>query len=311
MEGRMHEKSIWEVGTTIENRYEIREVRGGGMGILYVVYDHDIQRLMAVKTPRSEYLSDIRDVELFLHEAKVMLSVKGSDRVVTAYFVKYIRGIPCLFMEYIEGGNLRNLIGNLDMMSALHLSIQFCYGMLYLHDFMGIVHRDIKPENILITKEGFVKITDFGFGDFFWPKFIGIKRNQDSEAESQYIAGTYPYMPPEQWIGQHTGKWSDIYSFGIVLYEMLTGHLPFFGQSRTEWRQLHMQATPVRLSKIISTIPTDIDILVTSCLEKDFSRRPHDFFDIVKVLERIYIQITGKEFSLSDNKSLSIYKKRR
>lgn len=291
----------WQIGDVIEDRYEIKKILGeGGMGDVYLVYDIGLHRHMIIKTPKHQYLEE-GGIELFLHEGHVMTSVKGSLHIVTAYFVKEIAGRPCLLMEYIEGHNLRQFIGSLSLGQAVHFAVQFSRGMGYLHEFMGIVHLDIKPSNILITRDGIVKITDFGLGDFFHPKTLGMDMSQDSESERQQIAGTYSYMAPEQWEGKGIGKWSDIYSFGVVFYEMLTGQLPYYGNNRSEWHQAHMKAVPTKPSLIRLEIPTHVDELALKCLEKLPSNRPSSFYYIQNQLEEICIQLTGKAFSYTNS----------
>lgn len=308
----------WKIGEKVEGRYEILDIKEGGMGYLYIVYDHGIGRLMAVKTPKDEYLVDQNKIQLFLNEAKVMTSVKGSIHIVNAYFVKEIDKKPCLFMEYIEGSNLRQLIGRIKLWIAIHFSIQFSRGMGYLHEYMGIVHRDIKPENILITREGILKITDFGLGGFFRPKIFGLGNGRDSECDSQFAAGTYPYMPPEQWKGEGTGKWSDIYSFGIVLYEMVCGRCPFDPKEEYPnlhpaalgffYKELHCKKDPPDPLQFQPNIPDNLRSLMLKCISKRPSERPDNFFDIRRQLEKIIIEITGKEFSYSDIQQINIWR---
>jgi serine/threonine protein kinase len=291
----------WQVGEIINDRYEIKELRSGGMGEVYILYDRYLSRSLAAKTLKSNYLSNRNMRELFYKEMNITTSIKSNFHLVIPYFIKVIDGRPFIFMEYIEGSNLKTLIGQLNFSFSLHLSIQLCAGMLYLHEFLGIVHRDLKPENILINKNGIVKITDFGLGGFHYSTILwGDREGQDSEVESQYIRGTKPYMSPEQWNGQHIGKWSDIYSFGIVIYELLTRNLPFHGQNDAEWRLLHTKTIPKTPSKINPIIPMELDQLISKCLEKDFRCRPSHFSDIMKELESIYLKEIGKKFSYDD-----------
>jgi eukaryotic-like serine/threonine-protein kinase len=287
----------WRPGILLENRYEIRNTLGGGFGEVHIVYDHALQRLMAMKTLRREYLADASAVQRFFQEANMMVETKSHRHFVTAYFAKMVAGKLCLFMEYVEGGSLRRRIGRLDLRSVLSIATQFCDGMTYLHDFVGIIHGDIKPENILISREGIVKITDFGLASYFWPRRMAhwvTGTDHDSGPDTPIMGGTYPYMPPEQWTGVNVGRWSDVYAFGVVLYEMLASRLPFLGRSGAEWAQLHAYAIPARLSTVQPAIPADLDLLVARCLEKDPSRRPPDFSSIDDVLLRMCTRSTGR-----------------
>jgi serine/threonine protein kinase len=255
----------------------------GGMGQVVVVYDESLARTMALKTLKPEFVGDRTRVEGFLREAKVMMEVKGSDFIVTSYLVRLFEDRPGLLMEFVDGQNLRSYIGRLSLRDATTFASQISRGMWYLHELMRIAHLDIKPENVLITAQGVAKLTDFGLGSFLndlpWLSGHGL-------AVYQSVSGTCPYMSPEQWSGRGIGKLSDMYSFGVLLFELLTGQLPFRSNTIEGWMRAHITQQPPAPSTLRNDIAPTLSKLVLACLQKEPERRPQSFWWIGKELAR-------------------------
>jgi serine/threonine protein kinase len=274
------------------------------MGEVYVVWDVDLRRPAVLKTIRADLAADAHVVELFVREAEVVQSVKRAPHVVTTYLASRICGRPCLVMEYVDGGNLRQLIGRVDLPLMLRLSSEFCSGMLHLHRVAGVVHRDIKPENVLIDRAGHVKITDFGLGGFFRTA-LQARVGRASAADAQTACGTWAYMSPEHWRGTNQGPWSDIYSFGAMLHEMIVGSPPFDplrdrpglrrGELEEAFRQHHLLASVPGLRASRPDVPARLQDLVWACLEKHPNDRPGSFGDIHAVIVAAYHDVTGQD----------------
>jgi serine/threonine protein kinase len=200
-----------------------------------------------------------------------------------------VDGQPHILLEYIDGGSLRDKLelGKLGVCQSLDLAIQFCDGMIYANSVdigegkRGIVHRDVKPENIMLTKEGVLRITDFGL-----VKALGAPSAERS-------AGTPEYMSPEQFETMDMDTRSDIYSFGVVLYEMLTGRRPFpeMDDERLRfehYKDCYQHAAPMQLSKFEPTIPKELEKAVLKCLEKNPEDRFENFEELRKNMMDVY-----------------------
>jgi tetratricopeptide (TPR) repeat protein/tRNA A-37 threonylcarbamoyl transferase component Bud32 len=305
----------WKVGERIEGRYEIHEIKRGGMGIVFLCYDNETKSPVAIKTFQDKYLTDKDSVDRFMWEAETWVRLEKHKNIVRANYVLDISGRPYIFLEYISGdktygSDLRGWIwGNgLDLNTTLNFAIQFCMGMEHAErkfNEMGkvFVHRDIKPENIMVTQDKVVKITDFGLVK----AITGLKRDIDigsikdevtgterfgfSKAGS--ISGTPPYMSPEQCRGeQNIDIRSDIYAFGCVLYEMLTGRPPFIFHTFDDYRMHHLKVEPRPPKELSSDIPKQLNTLVMKCLEKEPSKRYQDFKSLMDELSEMYFQLT-------------------
>jgi len=217
----------YKVGDVIIRFYKVKDVKRGGFGIVYLCYTRGGQ-MFAVKSFQDKYFyreDKIADkvVEDFYREDETWVKLEKHRNIVRVHFVYGIAGKPHIFMEYVDGGNLRDWIRDrrLDLARSLDFAIQFCNGMIYANGKdlgegkRGIVHRDIKPENIMLTKEGVLKIADFGL-----VKALGAPT-------AERPIGTPEYMSPEQFETMDVDTRADIYSLGVVLYEMLSGRPPF------------------------------------------------------------------------------------
>jgi len=212
------------VGRMIAGRYEIVEKIGsGGMGVVWKAKDKILDRHVALKILRPEMSEDQAFVQRFRQEAKAAASLSHSN-IVNIYDVGQDRGLHYIVMELVEGQTLRdklNEAGRLSVDEAVNIAIQICLGLAHAHA-CGIIHRDIKPQNILITNTGQVKVADFG---------IARALGSASNTGKSIVVGSASYLSPEQVTNQAVTAASDLYSLGVVLYEMVTGELPYTGDT--------------------------------------------------------------------------------
>ena len=303
----------WQVGDKIANRYEIYQILGGegktGMGIVYICYDHKHKTPYALKTFQEKYLSSEDILKLFEREALVWTHLERYPYILRAHWVDRLEDRLFIILEYIapdkQGRNtLTHYLGNLSFPETLKFSIQFCYGMEYAYSKGIDAHRDIKPDNIMITSDKTVKITDFGLVKAF--QEIQLKEDIISQEESlrlsifqskgKRICGTFPYMAPEQFDG-YADKRSDIYAFGIVLYQMATnGRLPFIGRTQQEYERLHRYG-----------LSSPLYPLIQKCLEKDPNDRFQDFATIREELQNLLLKETGETISSPKKEELEAW----
>jgi serine/threonine protein kinase len=264
----------WQKGNMIldpftnESRWEIYDIKMGGMGIVYVVYDHKFHEPFAAKTFRDEVVRDKPHIaDLFLQEALAWVNLDFHQNVTQARFVKYLQGKPFVFLEYVSGGDLESWIYDKhlpdDIPQTLRFAIQFCDGMIHAISKAITAHRDVKPANCLITHDSTLKVTDFGMA-----KSIAADKRHGGRG------GTDPYMSPEQWDDfMGVDVRADIYSFGVMLFEMVTGQWPFNGRTRQEFEHLHRTQNPPSLKSKIRDLTPEISRLesvIQTCLQKGF-----------------------------------------
>jgi coenzyme F420-reducing hydrogenase delta subunit-like protein len=295
----------WAKGYKILNRYEIIDIKRGGMGIVYIAHDHDWDQNFAIKTFQDKYLWDENVIQRFMEEAETWTKLERHTNIVFANFVTKIEGKPLLFLEYIDSGDLSQLIGKLSIEETLDFAIQFCTGMEYAYQKLGVIHRDIKPGNVMVQTDpnfrfGYAfKITDFGLvksiGSEFQEKFVEISSGM----------GTLPFMPPEQFPDQIQKKFSfkgqvttrsDIYSFGITLYLLLTGKLPFNDLNEI------ITKYPEPPKNLNSNIPENFNLSIIKCLEKNPDNRYADFSELKVNLIEIYNILTGENYDVIGKK---------
>jgi len=169
----------WQVGKWIVNHYEVRDIKSGGMGIVYITWDEDADRMLAIKTLQDKFISSKEAKDRFVSEATTWVNLERHTNIVYAHFVVNIDEMPYVFLEYVKGGDLSQNIGKLDISHTLDFTIQFCIGMDYANKELGIIHRDIKPQNIMITTEGVLKVTDFGLATTAGRTVLGEKLGDD------------------------------------------------------------------------------------------------------------------------------------
>jgi len=303
----------WTVGQTIEERYQIKEIKEGGMGIVYIVQDLEALRqkrrvTLAVKTFKDKFIWSERVVQRFFLEVDTWVKLGRHKNIVFAIYAKEIGGKPFLFMEHVDGSSLREWIEKkrLTIPQALNFAIQVCEGTAYAYDTMKIIHRDIKPENILITKTNAAKIADFGLVKIFDEPTLPSETKSEEERRALRLVGpegwcTPPYTSPEQWIdAKNVTTRSDIYCFGVMLYEMLTGRKPFYGTTTEEVKYKHQHEKPLNPKELNPSILPQLDSLVMRCLEKDPSNRYQSFGELKTELEKINDSLPGKKPLVAD-----------
>ncbi len=260
-------------------RYRIlSRVGEGGMAEVYRARDSVLNRIVAIKVLRPQFASDEEFVERFRREAQAAASLSHPN-IVSIYDVGQDGDRYYIVMEYVSGRSLKDLIreqGPLSPDRAAWIASQILAALDHAHK-NNIVHRDIKPHNILVTPEGRVKVTDFG---------IARATSTSALTETGTIIGTVNYFSPEQARGEAAGVGSDIYSLGVVLYEMLTGRVPFRGDTPIAIALQHLQNTAIPPSELSPRVPRDLDRVVMKALEKDPSRRYQHARDMMRALER-------------------------
>jgi len=267
-------------GSNFGDRYQIIEELGkGGMGKVYRVLDKKLNEEAALKLIKPDISSDKKIIERFKTELKLARKI-GHPNVGRMYELLEHEGTHYITMEYVAGQDLKGLIrqsGQLAIGTSLSVVKQVCEGLAEAHR-LGVVHRDLKPSNIMIDKEGSARIMDFGIARSLKAK--GITR-------AGVMIGTPEYMSPEQIEAKETDQRSDIYSLGVILYEMLTGRLPFEGDTPLSIAVQHRSDTPKDPRAINAQIPEDLGLAIFKCLEKDKGDRYQTVKELQSVLDKI------------------------
>ncbi|HRC74344.1 MAG TPA: protein kinase, partial [Kouleothrix sp.] len=262
----------------LNNRYELEQKIGeGGMARVYRGRDLRLSRAVAVKVLHSHYASDTGFLQRFHHEAQAVANLRHPN-IVDVYDVGQDGDMHYIVMEYVPGSDLKALIvreAPLPVERAVSIAEAVARGLDAAHR-LGMIHRDIKPQNIIIGEAGQVKITDFG---------IAKSTMSTAMTETGVTFGTADYISPEQARGQPATPQSDIYSLGVTLYEMLTGRLPFTGDSSIAVAMQHVSAEPPPPRMYNSRIPPQLEAIVLRALNKDPSRRPHSAREFANLLE--------------------------
>ena len=277
---------------TLIGPYEIlSSIGAGGMGEVYRARDTRLRRDVALKFLPARFATDAERLRRFEQEARAAGALDHTN-IVGVHDIGTHDGAPYVVMEYLEGETLRHKLkgGPLPLKKALDYALQIAHGLTAAHE-KGIVHRDIKPENLLITTNGQVKILDFGvakLAPFTPPALLDNESPTASIAtEPGAIFGTVGYMSPEQIRGLATDQRSDIFSFGAVLFEMLTGRKAFPGDSAIEVLNAILKVAPLAPSSICGELPPVLDTLVLRCLEKDPKERFESIRDFAYLLETV------------------------
>lgn len=257
----MENKVSWRLGKTLDNRYEMVSVLGiGGMAVVYKAFDHKLKRHVAIKVLRDDVSMDAQSRRQFRteYQAVGMLShpnIRAVYDVVSSGDTEYI------VMEYVDGINLKQYLkkkGALSWKEVLHFSTQIAKALSHAHS-KGIIHMDIKPQNVILPKDGTVKIADFGIAL--------LEESMDNNEGAEEAIGSIHYISPEQARGETVDARTDIYSLGVVMYEMLTGRIPFDGDSVAEVAVKHFTVTPDAPAFINPEIPPELEDITIRAMQ--------------------------------------------
>ncbi|MDO4608522.1 MAG: Stk1 family PASTA domain-containing Ser/Thr kinase [Clostridia bacterium] len=267
------------VGKRLDGRYEIQEIIGvGGMAVVYKAHDNVENRTVAIKILKDEFVSNEEFIRRFKNESKA-IAVLSHPNIVKVYDVSFGDLIQYIVMEYIDGITLKEFIerqGSLRWKDAVYFTIQISKGLQHAHD-KGIVHRDVKPQNIMVLSDGTIKVADFGIARF--------ARNEQRTITDKAI-GSVHYISPEQARGEKTDEKTDIYSVGVMLYEMLTGQLPFVAESAVSVAIMQLQRDPKLPSEINPSIPLGLEQITMHAMQKTQERRYQSASELLCDLEQ-------------------------
>ena len=267
-------------GKRLDARYEIQELIGvGGMAIVYRAYDIVDNKTVAIKILKDEFLGNKEFIRRFKNESKA-ISVLSHPNIVKVYDVSFGTKIQYIVMEYIDGITLKEFISqkkSVDWKDAIYFVIQILSALNHAHS-KGVIHRDIKPQNIMLLEDGTIKVTDFGIARF--------SRNETQTMTDRAI-GSVHYISPEQAKGSVIDEKADIYSVGVMMYEMLTGKLPFEADNAVSVAIMQMQAKPKSLREINPDIPIGLEQITLHSMEKNPVNRYHSAEDMMSDLEKV------------------------
>ncbi len=269
------------LGKKLDGRYEMRERIGvGGMATVYKAYDIIDDRYVSVKILKEEYLRDAEFLRRFRNESKAV-AVLSHPNVVKVYNVSFGDRIQYLVMEYIEGITLKEYLDQqtvINWKDAIHFTAQILKALHHAHE-KGVIHRDIKPHNIMLLNNGAIKVTDFGIARF---------AKSETRTMTDKAIGSVHYIAPEQARGDLTDSKSDIYSVGVMLYEMLTGKLPFEADSAVSVAIMQLQTEPEPPCNINPAIPRGLEEITLKAMQKEPSKRYKSAMDMLKDIKRFH-----------------------
>lgn len=280
------------IGDVLGNRYEIEEIIGsGGMAIVYKATDRLLNRYVAIKMLREELKDDKEFVERFRIEAQSAASLNHSN-IVSVYDVGRENGLDYFVMEYIDGATLKERIqaGPIGWKTACKYATQICEAIEHAHR-KNIVHRDIKPHNIMLTKDDIIKVTDFGIARAVTSSTIVRQGN---------VIGSVHYFSPEQACGGAVDFKSDIYSIGVVLYEMLTGKVPFEAENSVAVAKMHVDMQPEPPEYINPTVPKQLGEIVLKAMLKQPAKRYASAADFAEDLKKVIVSPSSVKITDED-----------
>jgi TolB-like protein len=279
------------IGQTVSHYRILEHLGGGGMGVVYKAQDLKLDRLVALKFLPSELLPSAEETARFHQEAKAISSL-NHPHIATLHDVDEAEGRMFLVLEYIPGSTLKSKVKELQsrdrelpLADALKYGVQIAEGLAHAHRH-GIIHRDIKTDNMMLTEEGDVKISDFGLAKL---------RGVPSLTQTGSTLGTVAYMSPEQIQGEAVDARSDLFSLGVVLYELLTGRLPFQGEHEAAVTYSIVNTDPIPVRSLRAGIPEPLEAVIHRCLEKERQRRFQTAGEIADELRRIQPELPAAE----------------
>ena len=266
------------IGKKLDGRYELLELIGvGGMADIYKAKDVTEDRVVAVKILKNEFAASEDFLRRFRNESKA-IALLSHPNIVKIYDVGFTEKIQYIVMEYIDGITLTEYIerqGVLKWRDAIHFTAQILRALQHAHD-RGIVHRDVKSQNVMLLSDGQIKVMDFGIARF---------NRETDKTISEKAIGSVHYISPEQARGEVTDEKSDIYSVGVMLYEMLTGEKPFDGENPVSIALKHMQTDAKRITEINNTIPEGLEEITIKAMQKEPSKRYQTAGEMIKDIE--------------------------
>ncbi|NIM90238.1 MAG: protein kinase [Candidatus Aminicenantes bacterium] len=285
-------------GSTFAGRYQIIEELGkGGMGKVYKAHDTDLKEKIAIKLLKPEIASDKKTIERFRNELKFARKIRHKN-VCQMYDLNKEEGAHYITMEYVDGKDLKSMIrmmGQLSSGKTIFIAKQVCEGLTEAHR-LGVVHRDLKPQNIMVDEEGNARIMDFGIARSLRTKGI---------TATGVMIGTPEYMSPEQVEGKEVDQRSDIYSLGVILYEMVTGRVPFEGDTPFTIGVKHKSEEPKDPKEFNTQLPEDLNLVILRCLEKDREKRYQSAGEVRAELTRIEKGIPTTEIEIPKRKPIT------
>jgi serine/threonine-protein kinase len=285
-------------GSTFAGRYQIIEELGkGGMGKVYKAQDTDLKEKVAIKLLRPEIAADKKTIERFRNELKFARKIRHKN-VCQMYDLNKEKGAHYITMEYVAGKDLKGMIrmmGQLSSGKTIFIAKQVCEGLVEAHR-LGVVHRDLKPQNIMVDEDGNARIMDFGIARSLKTKGI---------TAAGVMIGTPEYMSPEQVEGKDVDQRSDVYSLGVILYEMVTGRVPFEGDTPFTIGMKHKGEEPKDPKELNAQLPEDLNLVILRCLEKDKEKRYQSAGEVRAELTRIEKGIPTTEIEIPKRKPIT------
>ncbi len=268
------------VGKILDDRYRIKSVVGhGGMAVVFCAEDTVMNRVVAIKVLKTDSDDPEKAIQRFINESKAV-AMLSHPNIVNIYDVNVKDEIKYIVMEYVEGTTLKEYLGKVERINwkeALHYTEQILRGLAQAHE-RGVVHRDVKPQNILLLKDGTIKVTDFG---------IAKVHKSDTITDGESAIGTVHYISPEQAEGKDVTSASDIYSVGVMLYEMVTGKLPFNADSLVSVALMHITDEAALPKDIVPSLPDGLQFIILQAMSKSTDTRFESCDEMIRYIEEL------------------------
>ena len=319
-EGFMEFPAVGEVADVIETglplgeslkHYQIvRKIGTGGMGEVYLAEDTKLGRKVAVKVLNKSFASDRSNLARFLREARVASSLNHPN-IMTVHEIGELGEINYIVTEFIEGETLVNyaINKNSNLAEIIELCRQMCGALIAAHE-IGIIHRDIKPDNIMVREDGLLKILDFGLAKQTHFELdqndLDLQTSDAISTQKGMILGTVVYMSPEQARGKEVDTRTDIWSFGVVLFELLSGRRPFQGETTSDVIAAVLKNRPPPLSDLVSNLPNDLEEIVKKCLSKNPKYRYQESSQLLSALSQIYDYLKSSSSAITIKRSQNL-----